>query len=202
MLTMGQEKMSKSVGNIVTIRELREHNPGEALRYALLSGHYRSPLAWSNDLLTQARASLDGLYQALLDAPAGNGTANGFREVPIADVPAGVLEPLLDDLNTPQALAGMHALAGELNRAAPGDKPRARDRLLAAGWLLGLLERLPADHFRSGDIDVAEVERLIVARDAARAARDFTRVDEVRDQLLALGVELEDTRTGTRWKLR
>ena len=110
MLRMGDEKMSKSLGNIVTIRELRDEHPGEVLRYALLSGHYRGSLEWSDDLIHQARASLNSLYQALVVAPGDAAATSGdFRNATVDGFPESVLAALRNDLNTPQALAAMHA---------------------------------------------------------------------------------------------
>jgi cysteinyl-tRNA synthetase len=205
MLTMGAEKMSKSLGNIVTIRELRSHYRGEVLRYALLSGQYRSSLAWSEDLLKQSQTSLDRLYQALRESPPGNvSTPDVFCEAPLDAFPEAVVAPLCDDLNTPGALAAMHGIVSEIHRANDPARARAlRDQLLAAGWLLGLLNEDPDEHFRAGTtVDPAEIERLIVERREARAAKNFARADEIRDQLLARGIELEDSREGTRWKVR
>ncbi len=203
MLTMGEEKMSKSVGNIVTINALLEQHPGEVLRYALISGQYRSQLAWSDELLDQAQTSLERFYQALRDAGCDNETSDTYRDAGAAAFPPSVLGALADDLNTPEALAAMHQLVSDLHRT---DDPEERTRyarwLLAGGWLLGLLSESVATHFQgSGRVDVADIERLIEARNAARKAKDFARADALRDELMGLGVELEDTRDGTRWKI-
>ena len=205
MLTMGQEKMSKSVGNVVTIYELRQRHSGEVLRYALLSGHYRSQLAWSDDLLRQSQSSLDRLYQALLDTgPESEETACDHAGLVPADYPEVVMRALCDDLNTPEALAAMHGLAGDIYRTDdPARKLALRRSLLAGGWLLGLLTRPAAVHFQSGGtVDPAEIESLIDARNAARRERNFAHADEIRDLLAERGIELEDTRDGTRWKVR
>jgi cysteinyl-tRNA synthetase len=202
MLTLGAEKMSKSLGNIVTIHELRQAYSGEVLRYALLSGHYRSQLAWSDDLLRQSASSLDRLYQAVR-VSGGAGTALDFRDRPAADYPEAVRAALCDDLNTPEALAALHQLAGEIHRSTdPQERARLRDAMLAGGWLLGILCESAEAHFRAGAaIDPAAIERQIEARNAARRNKDFAAADRIRAELLALGIELEDSREGTRWRV-
>jgi len=206
MLTLGAEKMSKSIGNVISIRDLRARHAPEALRYALLSGQYRSPLAWTGDLLAQSEASLDRLYQALREAPVGNATSiDAFRDVRLDALPDAVVAPLCDDLNTPGALAALHGIASEIHRAS-NDPARARalrDQLLAGAWLLGILTDDPDAHFKSGArVDAAHIDARIAARNAARAARNFKLADEIRDELLRAGIELEDTRDGTRWRTR
>ena len=207
MLTFGAGKMSKSEGNIKTIRELLDQHDGEALRYALLSGHYRQNLAWSDALLAQAKASLDTLYHALREVDAGDGaSAADHAGQAESAYPAAVLNALADDLNTPQAIAELHGLAARIQTSAKRDQRAAaalRAELLAGGWLVGLLGRSPDAYFhtsRRQPVDAAAVERLIAQRTAARRDRDFERADAIRRRLAEMGVELEDSRAGTRWK--
>jgi len=205
MLNFGGAKMSKSVGNIEKVHDLVRAHPPEALRYALLSAHYRQPLEWSDALIEQSVRTLDRLYGTLRDL------ANVEAD---AVIPAGVEAALDDDLNTPQALAEIAAIAAEArslrNQVAHGNgQPDAAKRLeelksalLGAGIALGLMQQSPADWFVRGasNDDDARIQRLIDERAAAKTARDFARSDAIRDQLAAEGVLLEDTPQGVRWK--
>ena len=197
--------MSKSLGNVVTIRALLGKHPGEVLRYALLLGHYRQTLQWEDRLLVQARASLDTLYGALRDGDEQQNaslTAHDFADAALDEMPETVVQALCDDLNTPRALAAMHSLAADVHRATSADGASAlRRQLLAGGWLLGLLTTPAQEYFRAGaGMDAADIERRIAERRQARADRDFARADAIRDELAAQGIELEDTRSGTRWR--
>ncbi len=202
MLTMAGEKMSKSLGNIVTVQDLAARHDGEVLRYALLAAHYRSPLVWSEDLIEQARKSLLRFYQ-LLEA-AGD---PGADDVP---VPGALQAALDDDLNTPEAFAVLHRLADELKQAR-GDDARDRAGALRAGAnLLGLLER-PAAVFLAEDaarraaasaLAPDAIDTLVKEREAARKARDFARADAIREELLAGGVEVKDGADGPSWSYR
>jgi cysteinyl-tRNA synthetase len=208
MLTLGSEKMSKSVGNVRTVHGLAEQHSGEVLRYALLSGQYRSSLSWSDELLAQARASLDSLYQTLRDKPGADKITSLDFAVSQADSdPELVVKALADDLNTPQALAGLHELANRLRRASSTQEAdNARQQLLAGGWLLGLLHEHPEEYFTSakttaaGAISNEEIDAKIQARQDARKNGDYQLADDLRDELAAAGIELEDSREGTRWR--
>ncbi|RAU23411.1 cysteine--tRNA ligase [Paramagnetospirillum kuznetsovii] len=191
------EKMSKSLGNFFTVRDLLDKAPGEAIRLAMLTTHYHQPFDWTNDGLKQAKATLDRLYTALRGV--ADIDANGYDEAPIE-----VLAALEDDLNTPLAISHLHELVGALNKATHlEDKARAKGRLLASGHLLGLLHQDPEAWFKGGAAGGPaddEIDALIVARAEARKAKNFAESDRIRNALLDQGVVLEDGPSGTSWK--
>jgi cysteinyl-tRNA synthetase len=194
MLNFGGAKMSKSVGNIEKVHDLVRAHPPEALRYALLSAHYRQPLEWSDGLIEQSVRTLDRLYGTLRDLA-------GIEAIPA--IPASIEAALDDDLNTPQALAEISRIAGDARKAEkPADRQRLKSELLGAGFSLGLLQQAPAAWFGRGasNDDDARIQSLIDERTAAKQARDFTRSDAIRQQLAEEGVLLEDTPQGVRWK--
>ncbi len=197
-LDIDGEKMSKSLGNFRTVRELLKHYPGEVLRFALLSAHYRSALNFSAELLDQARASLDSFYGALRDAE------DVAVDMSVELEGEAFYQALLDDLNTPLAIAELHRITKALNKCdVLGERVQLKARLLAAGSMLGVLEQSPSDWFQGGDADditAAEIEAAIAERNEAKQSKDFERSDAIRDDLLERGVILEDSREGTGWR--
>jgi len=183
------EKMSKSLGNFITIHDLLKDWPGEAVRFTMLQTHYRQPMNWTLAGLRESQKTLDHWYELTADA------APGY-------LCADALDALLDDVNTPKAFAALHELRGE---AAKGVKPAAAC-LKASAKLMGILQNSVAEWsaFRpaSTAVDEHKVVSLIDARNAARRAKNFKEADRIRDELKAMGVELEDTKDGkTKWKV-
>jgi cysteinyl-tRNA synthetase len=194
MLNFGGAKMSKSVGNIEKIHDLVRAHPPEALRYALLSAHYRQPLEWSDALIEQSLRTLDRLY----------GTLRDLADVDVSPVIPDAIEAALDDdLNTPQALAEVARIAGEARKAETDAVRRElKSALLGAGVALGLLQQDAEAWFArgAGSGDDVRIQALIDERASAKKARDFARADAIRDQLAGEGILLEDTPQGVRWK--
>ena len=171
---MGAEKMSKSLGNIVTPADLlAQGHKGETLRLALLSAHYRQPLPWTESLIAQSKATLDRLYRAAGEEISG-------------DIDHGVLEALTDDLNTPLALSRLSQLGGGV--------------LKASAALLGLLSSSTEQWFKGGAEDGDAIEARIAERATAKRARDFATADRIRDELKSDGIVLEDGPGGTTWR--
>jgi cysteinyl-tRNA synthetase len=195
-LTVEGDKMSKSLGNFRTVRDVLSEAPGEALRLNMLSAHYRQPLDWNSEGVKRSKTNLDRLYTALKNLE--NVTA--VDQIPAPDV----ISALNDDLNTPLALSALYSLAGAANKATDdAEKARIKGQLLASGKLLGLLEQSPEEWFKSageGDISEQEIEDLIEKRIEAKSNKDFTTADAVRAELADKGVILEDGPEGTSWK--
>ncbi len=196
-LDMGGEKMSKSLGNVSLIHDLVADWPGEVLRYALLSAHYRAPLDWTPDLLERSKTTLDRIYGALRRCW-GDGAV-------VPDGSHKVRDKLADDLNTPEALAELNALAGAANRAADekdnAAMQTARNRLVDAGDALGLLALTPQAWEQGGDAgETGRIDAMVQARIDARAAKNWAEADRLRDALAAEGVEIMDGAGGSTWR--
>ena len=194
MLSVEGRKMSKSLGNTLVLHELLEKYPSELLRYMLMKAHYRQPLDWSAAALDQARRTLDGWYTTLRDLAA-------VPASPADDLPEEFLAALADDLNTPEALAVLSRLADAARKTA---EPKAKSLLLGAGAFLGLLTCDPEVWFQGANSDSApdeaQVQQLVDARQAAKKAKNFAEADRLRAELLNLGIVVEDTPQGPRWK--
>ena len=193
------EKMSKSLGNFYTVHVLLEEFPGEAIRLALLKSHYRKPMDFTKDGLREAKLELDRFYNIL----------RRHSSVPKsqADIPKSVLSQLKDDLNTPGAISALHQCLGALKNAEEDQILAAKNALLAAGYVLGLLQQDPEDWLKwqpvtatEAGLSDAEIEVLIAERVNARANKDFAASDRIRDQLTNDGIILEDSSEGTIWR--
>ena len=193
------EKMSKSLGNFYTVHVLLEEFPGEAIRLALLKSHYRKPMDFTKEGLREAKLELDRFYNIL----------RRHSSVPKsqADIPKSVLSQLKDDLNTPGAISALHQCLGALKNAEEDQILAAKNALLAAGYVLGLLQQDPEDWLKwqpvtatEAGLSDAEIEVLIAERVNARANKDFAASDRIRDQLTNDGIILEDSSEGTIWR--
>jgi len=192
-LSLDSTKMSKSLGNVLLVHDMIRDIPGEVIRLALLSAHYRQPLDWSEETLESAKRMLDRFYGAL-------------RGVSVAESepPDAVVEALEDDLNSPKALAEMFSVARQLNKSTDAAERQAlASQLRAAGDLMGLLQSDPEEWFAGGtdgELSADEIEALLEERKIARANRDFAAADSIRDKLSNAGIVIEDGADGARWR--
>ena len=197
-LSIDQTKMSKSLGNVLLVHDLIETMPGEVIRLALLSAHYRQPLDWSAETIEAARRMLDRLYGAV------RGIAVSVDARASAEPPEALVAALEDDLNTPKAMAEFFALARALNKSDDAAEQEAlAAQMYAAGDLMGLLTSDPEAWFAGdvdGDTSSEEIEALIAKRNEARAAKDWAAADAVRDELAGMGISIEDGPQGTTWR--
>ena len=207
-LTLDAEKMSKSVGNVLLVHELVKSVPGEVVRWALLSAHYRAPLDWTADLLDQSRRSLDRLYRVIHDARRQEVEGLTPDPVRVLELAAPVVEAVEDDLNTPQAMSELFKLADQVRAALSGSVLEATTSLhalLDAGALLGFLQADPDAWFQGGADEALKtrVEDLIARRAQARLAKDWPAADLIRAELTELKVEVLDGPGGTAtWRLK
>lgn len=213
-LTVDAEKMSKSIGNVLLLHDLVQAMPGEVVRWALLSAHYRQPLDWNQTLLEQSRKNLDRLYGVLRDADAA---LVGFEDATLDEAEMElaenaidpVLDALEDDLNTPGAIAQLFGLGNALRdllndaEADINDVAMARWSLTEAAGLLGVLALTPDEWFEGGDPALkAEVEALLEQRAAARAEKNWGEADRIRDRLNELKVVVMDGPQGATWRMK
>jgi cysteinyl-tRNA synthetase len=204
LIHVESEKMSKSVGNVVLLRDLLREAPPEAVRLGLLTAHYRQPLDWTDGVLSEARQKLDRLYGALRAA----GVSGARRDDPDEPPPASVVDALDDDLNTPRALAALFDLAREANRETdPERRLKIATSLRAGAGLLGLLGEDPEAWFvdsaasgSPGPLEIAEIDELVSRRERLRQERDFAAADRIRAQLEKASIVIEDSPEGPRWR--
>jgi len=199
-IRVNKEKMSKSLGNFFTIREILESYPAEVVRYFLVSSHYRSQIDYSEDNLKEAGRTLERLYHALRGLEPVEDDAQSEAE-------ARFLAAMDDDFNTPEACTVLHALASEINvckrEERLDDASALAGTLRRLGGVLGLLQQDPDGFFQQGvesDLSAKAIEALIDERNQARKDRDFARADEIRDELAEQGIILDDSREGTSWR--
>ena len=199
MVQVNQEKMSKSLGNFFTLRDVLDVYDAETVRYFLMSAQYRSQLSYSDSFIQQARASLERLYTALRDV-----TPNMKVDITMGDYQTRFNLAMDDDFNTPEAFAVLFDLAKEINKSEGQQAADLAGVMIKLADILGILQQSPNDYLQGsaggGQDDVAEIESLIKARNDARASKDWTAADAARDALNALKVVLEDNENGTTWR--
>ncbi|MGQ3891469.1 cysteine--tRNA ligase [Legionella sp. CNM-4043-24] len=195
LLQINGEKMAKSTGNFFTIDDVLQQHQAEVVRYFLLSSHYRSPLNYSEENFNNAHKALTRLYQSIKDIDCSADQSLDEHWV------SQFNDAMNDDFNTPVALSVLFQLSHELNKTR---SPKLANTLKQLSGILGILEQAPADFLQGGvqDSKKEAIERLIAERLSARADKQWSRADEIRQELLTMGVELEDTAQGTTWRLR
>ena len=200
-VTVEGQKMSKSLGNVLLVRDLLDQAPAEAIRFALLSTHYRAALDWTTVRLDEAKRTLVKWYRALEVC-----TTSSSSEEPVPD--SEVISALCDDLNTSVAFARIHQLVRELGQSsAPAEQAKLKHTIVASADVLGLLQQDPttalaaltASSLKRGDIDATWIEQRIEDRRLARINKDFEQADHIRDELSAAGIRIEDSADGTTW---
>ena len=196
MIRFDGDKMSKSLGNILYINDLVKKYDGEVLRLLLLSTHYRQPLNWSEKALKQAQKTLDRLYRIL----------HKYNDVDHIEInpPAEIINSLCDDLNTPGALGQLNILVNKLQSVDDGNKMEILSKIYSGAKLLGILNKSPKEwlgyNAQSNDIDLNKIKQLISDRNKFRSEKNYQKSDEIRDELKSIGIEIEDTSDGTKWR--
>tara|TARA_A100000164_G_scaffold179431_1_gene159447 strand:- start:144 stop:1544 length:1401 start_codon:yes stop_codon:yes gene_type:complete len=202
MLNIGGKKMSKSLGNIFYIKDYTDKYPGEVLRFALMSGHYRQSLNWTDKSIKQAYSTLNRIYRILKKVEDIKIDENNVNLIPDS-----VLDCLCDDLNTPGALAKLNDIINKLSKATDDTEIKElKEQVIAVSNILGILKESPDKWLgigQSSDNDnVDHINKLIKDRNDARKSKDFKKADEIRDKLTEIGVEIEDTPDGTIWRTK
>ena len=191
-VTIEGEKMSKSLGNIILVRELTDSYHGEVIRLALLSSHYRQGLDWNEKVIHQANKLLSKLYEIkdeLDELDTSNKTSNDLS----------VIEMLMDDLNTPGLIVELNKIVKDFN-SSNKDKIVIKEKLTLIGSVLGILQDNTFNNI-SDELKI-KVEKMISERDEAKNNKDYDSADMIRQQLLDIGIEINDTSEGTNWKLK
>ena len=189
------EKMSKSIGNIKLVHDLKKQYKGEVLRLTLLSAHYRQPLNWTKEIIDQNSKMLDRFYRSLKNLQDIETSSETISEE--------IMESLLDDLNTPKVLAKLNTLSNTLSSANSDEKRNIKNNLIAVGKILGVMQEDPniwLGYNQTANPEKEEIERLINQRNEARRNKDFKLADQIRDKLKSKGIEIEDTKNGTIWR--
>ena len=196
-VTINGEKMSKSLGNIILVKDLANEYHGEVIRLALMSSHYRQGLDWNEKIIHQSKKLLDKLYKILLD----------LKLEDLVEIQNDSwIDPLMDDLNTPGFIANVNVLVKSYLSASKEKKGILKSKLVLLGNLLGILQEDPYSWFESDKLDKnineEEIEALIVERNEAKMNKDFEKADVIRAELMSKGIELMDSSSGTSWKLK
>ena len=196
-VTINGEKMSKSLGNIILVKDLSNEYHGEVIRLALLSSHYRQGLDWNEKVLHQAKKLLDKLYRTLLDLE-----SEDLVEIQDSDW----INPLMDDLNTPGFIANINVLIKDYSSASEKQKGILKSKLILLGSLMGILQEDPKSWFEMNqsnkDFNKEEIDNLISERNEAKINKDYAKADMIRDELMSKGIEIMDSSSGTSWKVK
>ncbi|MDC1470963.1 cysteine--tRNA ligase [Gammaproteobacteria bacterium] len=196
-VTINGEKMSKSLGNIILVKDLSNEYHGEVIRLALMSSHYRQGLDWNEKVIHQAKKLLDKLYKVLLDLELEDLVEIQDNEW---------INPLMDDLNTPGFIANINVLVKDYLSAQEEQKSILKSKLILLGSLMGILQEDPKSWFEVNESNInlskAEIEGLISERNEAKKTKNYERADMIRDELMEQGIEIMDNSSGTSWKVK